>query len=1445
MCLRTTYRLLHDNRIAVIANKTFAGISNLNKFDIGNNLIQSIVQGVNGSQYGGTFCSKDGLDHKIVLNPNPLACVMTSADVTEVCPAEDDASVNCSTCGFGYLVDEAHLAKTSIVRCLPQTFGLNPMYKDLQTELRALLDEKTIYRGLPLKQVPAQLYTKLKKELFVGYSASGLGSHAISYELDFRGIDVVDITCDEVFVGDTLADGTTNQWQLGSEFVSREGFLRFNVTKEASVFTFDGCDSRFAASLAVYRTNDTHTLFVQPTSENINTRDAPNERNCPLSLTSTVTTPPLAKGSYVLMVQGTALDDITVGGVYEVNMVCLNGSDSAGPHRPANPGGLVVNNQTGEMYGTSQRTGNYTVDYNAIDSGGSRATLATWSFTVAVEPVFQKSSNTFVVALEPNAEHPKGKLDLSDELAIGVTYRYKVNSTINTYVDGNLGNVSYRLAIYDMVQSNVLDDILINTQTGTFQATPMTAYNAIVDIIAVDTGGADRSVVLATWNITSMQADIVDDKNGPGGKGCSGHGTKVDIIKFNNEFTCDCNAGYNISANCEVPEFVIAVLASILALFGGYRLHVYRIKHRPIDMKLIQHQLLAGLGVGVTANMTVHEVGVSVTVCPIGKVEDLEGSALVAFEGKLLTMVAARLKMPLADAWVQTGDAPVRAFIVVFNVPENTRDPRFATNVLKYNRELNNATNSNNNNLATIHHLQRMQLTSVAIAVHHSTPVELIRSSLLRLDDIGFGNSSTVFKGLLSERRHGHTYKTVVAVKCCNMKSTDKTRENLLKEAALTALFDHRNVLSLIGVLTSPRNLPAFMVLPYCDNGSLHQYLLESSGGVPIHTKLTFCAEIARGLAYIAARRVIHRDVAARNVLLDILLVCKVADFGMSTRLNEAKEYTRIDYKDPDDNDVPVRWAAPEVVKEGKYSLHTDVWAFGVLIWEVFSNGRTPYDHLTLIEVVGHIRNNKVLPGPTNSEYPKEIYDKLMAGCFCVDPFARPAFGQLYDTCIQLGGSEDEVAVDDYRKKKQESMHQGTDVNVLPPEVVMARLGPSVHHLTTSFIRGTMRAMNKTLRKYPGLNCVEDTLISQMVDAYGRPAGLNVLCPRDGEPGAAYVDTLEGVDNVGIAIALLSYSWGYKVKDVVDALAEWTRTQGREPKQTYIWICSLCLNQHRIVKALTPDKLAQEFGDRVTGIGRILPMMEDWKNSGYTRRAWCLFELYTALRMKAHVIDVDIILTPTQRELCAVAIETHGFKVIDEALDQVKSEDAEATEPADLAAIQALIQRYQGGYSALNEAVKMRLRAWFQKIAGIRFARTLNNVEGMKVNKTTSLTSIRSALSLTEYFREGSTVSTSSSSTISPSLSSSMSSATTNSRGKGGGKYSTLVNRSHRSRTSSVDEEPCEEDDDDDDDGDGVEADQLNRDVLLATTIVYDDPEKNDNAHMLNAHAFGIDTSSC
>ena len=204
--------------------------------------------------------------------------------------------------------------------------------------------------------------------------------------------------------------------------------------------------------------------------------------------------------------------------------------------------------------------------------------------------------------------------------------------------------------------------------------------------------------------------------------------------------------------------------------------------------------------------------------------------------------------------------------------------------------------------------------------------------------------------------------------------------------------------------------------------------------------------------------------------------------------------------------------------------------------------------------------------------------------------------------------------------------------------------------------------------------------------------------------GSAYVDVEVIQSSVAHSTAFLSYAWGYVLEQVAEALVPWASGIG-STHEVFIWMDCFTLNQHRIASGpvATPEELREVFGGRVTGIGSMVVMLDHWDNPGYVKRAWCLFELYTAI-MYRNEVHIDIVLSPTQAKAFRGRINADGpdARAIDEALAQVKSEEAQATMPADLDAIQALIKETSGGNQAINDTVKQHLRRWFVSQGGTK-----------------------------------------------------------------------------------------------------------------------------------------------
>lgn len=180
------------------------------------------------------------------------------------------------------------------------------------------------------------------------------------------------------------------------------------------------------------------------------------------------------------------------------------------------------------------------------------------------------------------------------------------------------------------------------------------------------------------------------------------------------------------------------------------------------------------------------------------------------------------------------------------------------------------------------------------------------------------------------------------------------------------------------------------MVLELVPLGSMLDFLRENKLSVREDMELPlWAAQIACGMMYLEKQNFIHRDLAARNILLASKLQAKISDFGLSTVLGDGKDY----YQASTGGRWPIKWYAPESVNYGKFSHASDVWSYGVLLWEMYTFGDQPYNGLTGMEVVKFIDSGKRLMRPEKAEI--EVYS-FMTWCWEEDPSKRPKFSELF-----------------------------------------------------------------------------------------------------------------------------------------------------------------------------------------------------------------------------------------------------------------------------------------------------------------------------------------------------------------------------------------------------------------------------------------------------------------
>uniref|UniRef100_A0A7E4VN86 Protein kinase domain-containing protein n=1 Tax=Panagrellus redivivus TaxID=6233 RepID=A0A7E4VN86_PANRE len=233
-----------------------------------------------------------------------------------------------------------------------------------------------------------------------------------------------------------------------------------------------------------------------------------------------------------------------------------------------------------------------------------------------------------------------------------------------------------------------------------------------------------------------------------------------------------------------------------------------------------------------------------------------------------------------------------------------------------------------------------------------------------------------------------------IAVKVLPAFADDIARSDFMQEINfMKSLNYHPHLVSMLGYVPDGRN--PLLIVEYCAQGDLlhfvrqHRAIIEhgyeNGAGLKILSLVSFAWQISAGLEYLNSVGCIHRDVAARNVLLDADQTCKIADFGLC-RLTDNLLYTARGGR------LPIRWMALESLKSFEYSFKSDTWAYGVLLWELTSLGQVPYSNVENHLIMEFLEAGNRLEKPVHC--PKEIYE-LMECCWRADPLQRPSFTDI------------------------------------------------------------------------------------------------------------------------------------------------------------------------------------------------------------------------------------------------------------------------------------------------------------------------------------------------------------------------------------------------------------------------------------------------------------------
>uniref|UniRef100_A0A8C7DM22 Tyrosine-protein kinase n=1 Tax=Oncorhynchus kisutch TaxID=8019 RepID=A0A8C7DM22_ONCKI len=237
----------------------------------------------------------------------------------------------------------------------------------------------------------------------------------------------------------------------------------------------------------------------------------------------------------------------------------------------------------------------------------------------------------------------------------------------------------------------------------------------------------------------------------------------------------------------------------------------------------------------------------------------------------------------------------------------------------------------------------------------------------------------SIGKGEFGDVKVGDYRGTKVAVKCIKH---DATAQAFIAEASVMTQLRHNNLVQLLGVIVEEKG-SLFIVTEYMAKGSLVDYL-RSRGRTVLggDSLLKFSVDVCEAMEYLEANNFVHRDLAARNVLVSDDNIAKVSDFGLTKEASSNQDTAKL----------PIKWTSPEALREKKFSTKSDVWSYGILLWEIYSFGRVPYPRIPLKDVVPRVEKGYKMDAPDGC--PEVVYE-VMKQCWTLDPLVRPCFRVL------------------------------------------------------------------------------------------------------------------------------------------------------------------------------------------------------------------------------------------------------------------------------------------------------------------------------------------------------------------------------------------------------------------------------------------------------------------
>uniref|UniRef100_UPI003AACCD22 tyrosine-protein kinase transmembrane receptor ROR2 n=1 Tax=Centroberyx gerrardi TaxID=166262 RepID=UPI003AACCD22 len=295
---------------------------------------------------------------------------------------------------------------------------------------------------------------------------------------------------------------------------------------------------------------------------------------------------------------------------------------------------------------------------------------------------------------------------------------------------------------------------------------------------------------------------------------------------------------------------------------------------------------------------------------------------------------------------------------------------------------------------------QDMELPLLNQQKHQAKLREINMSAVRFMEELGEDRFGKVYKGHLYGTAPGEQTQ-VVAIKALKDKVDGTLREEFRHEAMLRCRLQHQNVVCLLGVVTKEQ--PMSMIFNYTGLGDLHEFLVMRSPHSDVGSSdddktvkstleqadfLHIFTQVAAGMEYLSSHQVVHKDLSARNILVCDKLSVKILDLGLFRDVYSADYYNLMGT-----NPFPIRWMSPEAIMYGKFSTDSDIWSYGVVLWEIFSYGLQPYCGYSNQDVIEMVHGHQLLPCP--DDCPAWTYT-LMLECWSEFPARRPRFKDIH-----------------------------------------------------------------------------------------------------------------------------------------------------------------------------------------------------------------------------------------------------------------------------------------------------------------------------------------------------------------------------------------------------------------------------------------------------------------